>query len=462
MQSTTQAVPVQVAWVWNLNSIILKPHRRTHWGWLFPDGDGHGTRSWARVPVVAGLNVAATTDDLDTELWISCGRDGGVASYDLDRNTIKVDRFPFDEPRTLSNAFSIIISSQHAVGSDVQPINRIINRLIPDLPVPWRGNVLVVKHGATKSKPFINVTREDSALVEAIIKRVLRDGLLPRFMSLKELATYSCLSMDTMRDVQALLSARIRRYVSPFIPDASYETFFSRLDDFRSLIVGSVALAAICVTSDPPNPTNLNLICPFQYQASWKLFLIDEMGFILNSDAMCSRPYARAGSAYISFHREDCPGLTITLTVASNSDIFELLYAAPCSHQTNAIGPGYLLCSYLELTMRFESLKGFAYGLWEEIPSDVSPTYLPSASPFPQLVSLLDSTRDWDRECGAACPGLWRFVGRDRHIIRIAWNEDRTLTRVPFAARLETARQIPWRYRTGRAAVSKDYMFLRL
>jgi hypothetical protein len=72
--------------------------------------------------------------------------------------------------------------------------------------------------------------------------------------------------------------------------------------------------------------------------------------------------------------------------------------------------------------MRFESLKGFAYGLWEENLSDVVPTHLPSVSPFPCLVSLLDSTRDWDRECGTACPGLWRFVGRDGSIIRIAWN----------------------------------------
>ncbi|KAJ7214777.1 hypothetical protein C8J57DRAFT_1732641 [Mycena rebaudengoi] len=171
---------MQVSSVWHLNSTLLKPHRRTHWGWVFPDGDGNA-RSWARVPVIAGLDKAHTTDDLETELWISCGRDGGVASYDLDRNTVKVDRFPFDEPRPLPNAFSLIISSQHVAGPNVQPINRLICRLIPDLPVPWRGNVLVIKHGATKNKPFINLTREDTALVEAIVKRVLRDGLVPRY-----------------------------------------------------------------------------------------------------------------------------------------------------------------------------------------------------------------------------------------------------------------------------------------
>jgi hypothetical protein len=42
---------------------------------------------------------------------------------------------------------------------------------VPDLLKPWRGNVLVFKHGSTASKAIVNITDEDVALVEAILKR---------------------------------------------------------------------------------------------------------------------------------------------------------------------------------------------------------------------------------------------------------------------------------------------------
>jgi hypothetical protein len=46
-----------------------------------------------------------------------------------------------------------------------------ISAWIPELPVPWHGNVLVFKRGKGKGNPIINIVDADGALVEVILKR---------------------------------------------------------------------------------------------------------------------------------------------------------------------------------------------------------------------------------------------------------------------------------------------------
>ncbi|KAJ7233416.1 hypothetical protein C8J57DRAFT_1532341 [Mycena rebaudengoi] len=128
---------------------------------LFPDGDQVERWLW-----------------MDTDRFIDCHRGGSGAAIDLDNTIIMVKHFPFDKPVDLVNAYSIVVAPQRNRGPNIYPVNRLITGLIPGLAHPWRGSVLVFKHGTTKSQSIINMSDEDLAFVKAILIRVLRDGLV--------------------------------------------------------------------------------------------------------------------------------------------------------------------------------------------------------------------------------------------------------------------------------------------
>ncbi|KAJ6482088.1 hypothetical protein C8R47DRAFT_1218073 [Mycena vitilis] len=146
--------------------------------WLFPDGDLIGRRLWIRVPVSRGLQRAYRIEELEFDMWLNCGRSGAVPTTDGDHNTLLVKRFPFDEPIDLEYAYWIVVADQRTWGPNVHPVNTLINRLVPGLGQPWRGNVLVFKRGKGKTHPIVNITDSETTFVEAIIKRVIRDGLV--------------------------------------------------------------------------------------------------------------------------------------------------------------------------------------------------------------------------------------------------------------------------------------------
>ncbi|KAJ7130148.1 hypothetical protein C8R44DRAFT_871985 [Mycena epipterygia] len=150
--------------------------RRNYAALLYADSDTDV--QWVRVPGVHQCHGAVTVNDLDYMRWIDCGR-SGEASVDLDTQSRKVDRFPFDEPSDLDHSYTIIVADQSTSGSAVQPLNALVNRWMPELETPWRGNVLIIKHGVRTRKPrIIGMTPSDTALAKAIVKRVIRDGLV--------------------------------------------------------------------------------------------------------------------------------------------------------------------------------------------------------------------------------------------------------------------------------------------
>ncbi|KAJ7119797.1 hypothetical protein C8R44DRAFT_878187 [Mycena epipterygia] len=150
--------------------------RRTYTAILYADGDTDV--QWVRVPAVRHFHGAVTVKDLDYMRWIDCARTG-EATVDLDAQMCKVDRFPFDEPSDLDHSYTIIVADQSTDGPAIQPYNALINRWIPELDTPWLGNVLVIKHGVKSRNPRINsMTASDTALVKAVVKRVIRDRLV--------------------------------------------------------------------------------------------------------------------------------------------------------------------------------------------------------------------------------------------------------------------------------------------
>ncbi|KAJ7126124.1 hypothetical protein C8R44DRAFT_874497 [Mycena epipterygia] len=146
--------------------------------WLYPDGDIINQRMWVRVPCVHGVKRACTVEDMETEKWIDCARGASTNATDYGRLSLTVHRFPFDEPVDLEYSFTIVVASQRFEGPNVYPVNDIINAMVPGLTRPWRGNVLVFKHGKTAAKPIINIQDEDTTFVKILLKRVLRDGLV--------------------------------------------------------------------------------------------------------------------------------------------------------------------------------------------------------------------------------------------------------------------------------------------
>ncbi|KAJ7086505.1 hypothetical protein C8R44DRAFT_893570 [Mycena epipterygia] len=153
-------------------------YARIQSAWLFPDGVEVNRRLWVRVPVVKGLSRAYSATEMETELWIDAARGVAAGTMDGDLTSIRIDRFPFDEPIDLKHSFTIVGADQNFCGRHKYPVNNILADMVPDRAVPWRGNLLVFKHGKTAKKPIINIDDNDSALVEAIIKRVLRDDLI--------------------------------------------------------------------------------------------------------------------------------------------------------------------------------------------------------------------------------------------------------------------------------------------
>ncbi|KAJ7323344.1 hypothetical protein DFH08DRAFT_817917 [Mycena albidolilacea] len=69
--------------------------------------------------------------------------------------SVRIDRFPFDEPRDLKHSYSIVVANQDQHGLFLYPKNTLVNKLEPDLKQAWRGNVLVFKYGTKQSKAII-------------------------------------------------------------------------------------------------------------------------------------------------------------------------------------------------------------------------------------------------------------------------------------------------------------------
>ncbi|KAJ7646388.1 hypothetical protein DFH06DRAFT_1135980 [Mycena polygramma] len=180
---------------YGLHSIIIKPgylsanicpsltqcHKRTagvnpqvsvtmHGAWLLPHGE-RTSQCRIRVPATVGVTKAYSVADLDTHAWFDSAEINPPAHVDLSLNVIRVERFPLGAPSTLDHAYSVLVVSQQSAELHGVPINYLISGWLPHMQRRWRGNVMVFKHGKRAGNPIINVTREDTVLVKAIVKR---------------------------------------------------------------------------------------------------------------------------------------------------------------------------------------------------------------------------------------------------------------------------------------------------
>ncbi|KAJ7451869.1 hypothetical protein B0H11DRAFT_2246292 [Mycena galericulata] len=147
------------------------PFPGRHYAWLVADGAIVKPLIWVPVPVKRGVRRALVVADMETDLWIDCGRgsSGPVAEYDA--FTLRVLRFPFDEPKDMPYTYSILVTSQRTSGGVVYAENNYINTLVPERTVPWRGNVLIFRHGITAKRPIINMSEGDTSLIKALLRK---------------------------------------------------------------------------------------------------------------------------------------------------------------------------------------------------------------------------------------------------------------------------------------------------
>jgi hypothetical protein len=108
-------------------------------------------------------------DDLDTDIWFDAGRGVGQASSDLTDRSFQVDWYLLDEPRDLTYSYTIVVAPQHTSGANVHPVNHLVNGLVPELVTPWRGNVLVFRHGKTANKVLINIEEKNLDAIEMVL-----------------------------------------------------------------------------------------------------------------------------------------------------------------------------------------------------------------------------------------------------------------------------------------------------
>ncbi|KAJ7017287.1 hypothetical protein C8F04DRAFT_1279708 [Mycena alexandri] len=424
---------------------------RVQAAWLFPDGDitdftNIRRRLWIRVPIALNKRRAYNLEDLETEMWMNLNRVATGPTSDIDRNSVLVDRFPFDKPHPLEFAFYVLVADQSTSGPYVYPENGIINRWLPDLPQPWRGNVIVFKRGKGHGHPIINISEQDTTFVEAIVKRVIRDGLqtwnhlmpslrsnrlmgrraaalivwrvpelyemIVKCMTLITLAHFRAVSKASKEDVHEILGRRVVLYTSPFFPRAvAHSAFMDLINELESIIVGSVPLCAMSMPLRPDCPDNLNVIATFNTFARWMHAMLYLFNFYVLFEGDCDGPYRLAGYRFIRFKHPDLMN-TVTITFSNLPDLWELEFSAPNSCQWNVITGRTLICP----TVNGTSLREGVIGCWARH-QHFSANHPPMMNTLTKITASLDvdfvlyeDTDDWQKPCGWLCPGRWRYA----------------------------------------------------
>ncbi|KAJ7917023.1 hypothetical protein B0H13DRAFT_1870710 [Mycena leptocephala] len=279
------------------------------------------------------VGETTTLKDLDLSMWLDMGFSAAASTVDLNQVSITVDRFPADSPFLLRHAFTVVVCTQlhnlAELDEDHYIVNRMINETLPALVLPWRGNVLVFKHGNDRNPDntaiadidisehhFTSKSVTDGELQDcfARLRRplvILRVPILSlempfstanRFFLCASLlqAMFPSLRFDdfvscshvtrTTRAVsQTALESRASRLLGGIVasPESNaaqrriaFASVMDVLQRTQSIVVGSAVLALITLAGEEAIPVidNLNIVCPFSEFKLWAL-LMDALGY---------------------------------------------------------------------------------------------------------------------------------------------------------------------------------------
>ncbi|KAF8126865.1 hypothetical protein K438DRAFT_2001153 [Mycena galopus ATCC 62051] len=267
--------------------------------------------------------------------------------------------------------------------------------------------------------------------------------LMLNCLPLVSLMTYARTSLESKAEVHKVLRRRIIRYVAPFLRDAlDVSIFFSRLGTSRSWIVGSVALAAVSCGRDVRVPDNLNIIAAHGTAQAWIGFWRDELGFTMLMAKPCTGFYAQQGRYYLTFSHADLPGKIVTVTTARSDPFCELFLRCRTTLTTNAISASELISVYVDLTSNFE-------GIWGHRSTAAQLNDDDCVSPFPDDITLHESSNQLGRPCGLACPARPRWSTNIAGIGHWSWGGFDGAGAGGPDPTLESMRLTDVKYRTG-------------
>ncbi|KAJ7266931.1 hypothetical protein B0H12DRAFT_1230049 [Mycena haematopus] len=125
-------------------------------------GAGSQEPSFVPVPPCQPSAVPTSPDDLDTSWWIPSGLGAASGIVDLSVTRLKITHWPFESMEPLPHPFTPL--NDHFGSESEGSMN------------PFRGNVLVIKHGVNNG--LANMNSEDLNLATAIVKRLVEERLV--------------------------------------------------------------------------------------------------------------------------------------------------------------------------------------------------------------------------------------------------------------------------------------------
>lgn len=109
-------------------------------------------------------------------------------------------------------------------------------------------------------------------------------------------------------EVVYMIRKRIMRYTLPFFVGVDeYHSFFQNLEESRSWIVGSVALATLSFSCDPVEPHLMTVLSPSFACSTWRDFMVTEMGFTIQRVHIPTGYYSGLARCIMDFSHDNNP-----------------------------------------------------------------------------------------------------------------------------------------------------------
>ncbi|KAJ7201232.1 hypothetical protein B0H12DRAFT_1244283 [Mycena haematopus] len=144
-------------------------------------GAGSERHSFVPVPRRRPSTVPSEPDDLDISYWIPCGLGPASGMVDLSTTRLKITHWPFDTMDPLPYSFTVCVApqtkvDQHHTREDIHPLNNHFNYETLGSGTPFKGNVLVIKHGIDAG--LEDMTLADLNVATSIVRRLIEERLV--------------------------------------------------------------------------------------------------------------------------------------------------------------------------------------------------------------------------------------------------------------------------------------------
>ncbi|KAJ4491592.1 hypothetical protein C8J55DRAFT_557156 [Lentinula edodes] len=418
-------------------------------------GNGCDDPILVHIPLDSGISSFSSVDDLYIKPFIVPEEPTGIYAQDIRRRY--VNRFPFDCPSLLCHAFTFFYCDQMGPFAH----NRVLQKRLlieepeePTFTIPWRGNILVVKHGRTDSGAnlgVVDINMHDFVLVLPMIQWLCSKdmecpgttspnaeiyrlplslyNLLPheKYMCSRDKAfnspyvrdlilsqcgpvtvfAYGSCNRSARMQVQMFFSSRVRKVLSRFLPKAQHSKFMDALEDYSCFIVGSVATAVVYPRA-VFIPTDLNIIAPLGSFCRMKSVLM-KLSLAIGTQNAIKYHHRAWANDFVTLTTSQ--GLHVTITESMSKSILPLMISGDTSVECVTLGSHTMLSLYPST---------FEHGI--SVP--LRGSYVIPRPVITKVSSRFTYHQDGSRlntKCKEECPTLWRKSRGGRHFRGFFW-----------------------------------------